>query len=386
MARRAVAMVVGFTRIPGLLKASFAPLVSLKRRGVLDRILYVTWARSDLDDWIADAAALPQVEVVRIREPAVSGQPYQKKHFYQTHNIAAALALIDDDDTLVVKLRPDQIIDEAFLADKVLGFDSLCAPSRLAEQIGETMPASPFKMKIWTPWADSNQFFFMEDGIIGGLRRDVAKLMAPEGDELVRRYGDTNSAWIVHVARFIAPFLRDYPIFRKYLANFTYYPQHDDCRIAMLRAVSGDPFFWALVIVNAWILAANFHVDAGLQGQISFYPTEDKAKNGHSGAERPLLPFESRPPYDYVERWRQGQKPGSVSENVSRLYGRLVDDSWQHAIFTQPMADFPIDHIRGILRCNTLYKRGAFAEIEEPYYRTIRRIRDSFFAKAVSAA
>jgi len=384
MARSAVAVVVGFTRIPGLLEASFAPLVSLKRRGVLDRILYVTWSRSDLDPWIAAAAAMPEVELVRIPEPALSGQPYQKKHFYQTHNIAAALAMVDDDDALIIKLRPDQIIDEAFLASKIWGFDTVCAPSRLAQKIGERMPASPFKMKIWTPWADSNQFFFMEDGIIGGLRRDVAKLMTTKGDELVRRYGDANSAWIVHIARFIAPFLRDYPIFRKYLDNFTCYPQHDACRIAMLSAVSGDPFFWALVIVNAWILAVNFHVDAGLQGQISFYPTEDRAKKAGSGV--PLLPFDSRPPYDYVERWRQGQKPGSVSENVSRLYGRLVDDSWQHAIFTRPMADFPIDHIRGILRCNTLYKQGAFAEIEEPYYRTIRRLRDSFFARAVSAA
>ncbi|HEY0281282.1 MAG TPA: hypothetical protein VGC27_01515, partial [Rhizomicrobium sp.] len=76
MKRSAVAVVVGYTKREGLLRKSFAPLRRLKQAGVIDRILYVTWDKPELDAWLADAAAMPEVELVRVPEPEVSGKPY----------------------------------------------------------------------------------------------------------------------------------------------------------------------------------------------------------------------------------------------------------------------------------------------------------------------
>jgi hypothetical protein len=374
VARPVVALVVGFTKRAGLLAKSFAPLRRLKQAHVIDRILYVTWDKPELDAWVADVSAMPDVELVRIPEPAVAGLPYQKRHFYQTHNIAAALALVPDDDTLILKLRPDQVIDETFLAGKIRGFDRCCAPSRLATRFDAALPRSPFKRKIWIPWADANQPFFYEDGLFAALRCDAVKLVTPASDEIVRQYGDAHSAWIVHVARYIVPFLADYPIFERYLRAFRCFVQENDYRAGMLSQIAGTPFFWNLAIAHAWILANNFHVDCGLEGQIAFYPPERAPQGPEETPEPPFEALQSRLPYNDVEMWRRGQKPGEFLLCVRRIFGRLVDDSWQQALFTRPLSDLTPQNLRGVLRCVSLYRSGVLGEVEDEFYQTLEQI------------
>jgi hypothetical protein len=391
MSRPVVALVVGFTKRAGLLQKSFATLRRLKQAQVIDRILYVTWDRPDLDAWVADAVAMPEVELVRIPEPALTGQHYHKKHFYQTHNIAAALSLVPDDDTLIVKLRPDQVVDETFLASKIRDFDRCCAPSRLAARFDAAMPRSPFKRKIWIPWADANQPFFFEDGLFAALRCDAVKLVTPASDEIVRRYGDGRSTWITNVARYIAPFLSDYPIFERYLGAFHCFMQDNNYRYEMLSQIAGTAFFWNLAIANAWILANNFHVDCGRQGQIVFYPPESTPELAEVGLDQPFEDVEPRHPFNDVEMWRRGEMPGEFLLCVRRIYGRLVDDSWQQALFTRPLSDLTPQNLRGVLRCISSYRSGLLSEVEDEFYQTLelvyrRHVPDAPDAAAVMPA
>jgi hypothetical protein len=372
VARSAVAVVVGFTKRERLLPKSFAPLRALRAAGVLDRILYVTWDKPDLDPWVADAAAMNDVELIRIPEPTVEGLPHQKKHFYQTHNIAEALKLVDGDDTLVLKTRPDVVFDANFIASKIRAFDFLCAPKNPGERIRVKMPRSPFAMKVWMPWADSNQPFFFEDGIFAGLKRDLVKLAVPESDRIVRDYGDADSAWIVHIGRYLAPFLKSYPIFNGYLQNYRVFIQENNYRRRQMSAVHQDPFFWHLVLANAWILAENFHVDCGYPGQITFLPPEGA---GDAFAGKPIAQIPSRMPYTSIEMWRTGQKPGSLSMSIARIFGRLMDDSWQHALFAAPLADLTPDNLAGTLERIATYRAGSvLAEVEAAYYAALQRI------------
>lgn len=383
LARSAVAVVVGFTKREGLLPKSFAPLCALKAAGVLDRILYVTWDKPDLDPFVADAAAMDDVELVRIPEPAVEGLPYQKKHFYQTHNIAEALKLVDGDDTLVLKTRPDVVFDPNFIAGKIRAFDFLCAPRR-PERIKVRMPRSPFAMKVWMPWADSNQPFFFEDGIFAGLKRDLVKLATPKSDDIVRDFGDADSAWIVHIGRYLAPFLKDYPIFRNYLKNFRVFRQDNNYRRLQMAQVYQDPFFWHLVLANAFILAENFHVDCGYPGQIVFLPPEG-ADDAFAG--KPIAQIPSRTPYTTIETWRTGQKPGSLSMSIARIFGRLVDDSWQRALFNAPLADLTPDNLVGTLERIATYREGGdLAEVEAAFYAKLDRIYREHLASGAKYA
>lgn len=215
MSRPAIALVTGFTRNEELCRRSLAPLRELKRRGLLDRILAVTWDGAELDACVAPIAAMPDVELVRVPQPVfpMAGAPYRKGIGMQIRNLEAALALVREDDALILKTRPDFVIDTEFLAGKLANFDKLCAPSLLPYTFGVEMPDSPFEMKIWVPWADSNQPFFYEDGTFMGLKRDVAQLADRRAEDHIVDLDDATYSWTAHILRFIMPFLGDYPIF-----------------------------------------------------------------------------------------------------------------------------------------------------------------------------
>ena len=87
------------------------------------------------------------------------------------------------------------------------------------------------------------------------------------------------------------------------------------------------------------------------------------------------------PPYDRVDYWRQGQSPGGVLPGAGRIYGRLVDDSWQHALFTRDtLTDLTPETIREVLRIVTLYPSGVLDGAEDMFYHTLEQLwRSSTF-------
>lgn len=371
MTRPAIALVTGFTRNGDLCRRSLAPLRKLKRRGVLDRVLAVTWDSAALDEFVEPFADMPEVELVRLPEPQLAGAPYRKGAIYQIRNLEAALALVPQEDALIFKTRPDFVADTEFLAGKIAGFNTLCAPSMLPGLFGADMPASPFEMKIWLPWADSNQPFFYEDGAFLGLKRDVAKLADRSAEGHLAILEDKAFGWFAHVVRFALPFLDGYPMFRRYLRDFHCFPNKLEVRMEMLQTIHEDAFFWHLVVAHAWILATSFHVDCGEPGQLGLYTN---IYNGDADWSK-IETLRVNPPYNDIPGWREGQHPGGVLPGATRAYGRLVDDSWQNALFTQPvLADLTPDAIRGVLRNVTLYPRGLLDDAEGAYYATLEAL------------
>jgi hypothetical protein len=372
MTRCAVAVVTGFTRSAALVERSFATLVALKRAGLLDRILYVTWDRSDIDAYLAPVRRIEEVELVRIAEPKVCGNRLFTGVSCQISNLADALARIDGDDTLVVKLRPDFIADETFLRAKIRDFDSVCAPSGLADSFGVPMPPSPFGAKIWLPWADAGLPLHFEDAAFIGRKADVAKLAVGEAADPLAACDDRETVygWFSHAARYAAVFLPDYPLFRNYIANFRYFMNDAPYRMAMMPDAIREPFFWRLVIANAWILATSFHIDAGRAGQLAFYSNASNRNADWSN----IHALKSHPPYNAVDEWRQAQAPGGMFPCLGRIHARLVDDSWQHALFTRPaLADLTPDNLRGALGRVLAYRPHDPDPAEAPFYRTLDR-------------
>lgn len=371
MRRPVVAVVTGFTRNRFLLEASFAPIVVLKLQGVIDRIHYVTWDKAELDACVAPAAALPEVDIVRVPEPHVTGADHQKGFLYQSRNLAAALALVPEPEALVVKLRPDFLFDPAFLASKLLASDFLLAPVPRRTPAGVLMPPSPFKNKIWVAWADANQPFFMEDAAFIGCRSDLGKLVSEEAEKLVGTCGDADSPWITHVLRFIVPFLPEYPIFNRYLENFHFYVKDEKYRFDMLNATLLDPFFLHLLAAAAWILASSFHVDCGHARQLRFYPRQFTGDI----ANKPLEELPIYSPYSSVEQWRASEDPGSFLAAPKRVFGRLMDDSWQTALFSgMALKDIGREEFHLLLQRIADYRSGRLAGIEKNYYALLKSV------------
>jgi hypothetical protein len=382
MTRPVVAIVTGFTKCHELLERSFTPLRGLKAKGVINRILYMTWNTQEIDTYAAPAARMPDVELVRVPQPEISGPSCRINVVYQIRNLEAALALVPEKDALIVKLRPDFIADEEFLRAKIVDFDTLCAPSNLGKQFGVSMPPPAFAAKVWIPWADANQPFFFEDAAFIGLKRDIEKLASRGAERHLDVITDRASGWFAHVARYGNVFAPSYPIFRRYMRDFRLFPADIEYRMVMIPALSEEAFFWYLLVANAWIMATNFHVDCGELDDLTFYTNEANPNADWSD----FAKLKNGSPYDRVDMWRAGQKPGGVMPCAARAYARVVDDTWQYALFTQPvLTDLTPEDLRGVLRNLELYRHGIMANAENEFYRKLAGIyRTHWLERAVA--
>ncbi|HEV2650701.1 MAG TPA: hypothetical protein VGU69_05545, partial [Rhizomicrobium sp.] len=107
MTRAVDAIVTGFTKNAALCEASFAPLRRLKLDGVIRTIHYVTCDSAEIDGFVAPVETMDDVATTRVPQPAVTGSANQKSVLYQVANLDAALRLVEDGETLIVKSRPD---------------------------------------------------------------------------------------------------------------------------------------------------------------------------------------------------------------------------------------------------------------------------------------
>lgn len=365
----------GLPRNAALMQASLRPVLELKRNGVIDRVLYVTWDRNDLDAALAPVAAVPDLELIRIPEPKLSGVGYQKSFVYQTMTLAAGLAQVGDPDALVLKLRPEYVFDTGFLAAKIMAFDYVCAPGNLRGRFPVNLPPSPFAAKIWVPWADANQPFYIEDAAFLGLCRDLVQLTAPQGDAEIMNHSDLKYRWVMHPLRFIYPFVAGFPLFDRYIRELSLFPQDLEYRQKLMPLLISDPFFWHLTFATAWVLANNFHIDCGYPRQLLFYP-----EGCLSDLKPTFLDDECvYPPYNNIEGWRAGQKPGQSVPCVLRPFGRLLDDSWPQALFRcADLGDITPENRIGILNNLSLYRTGLLEDIENDFYAKVRHVLGEF--------
>jgi hypothetical protein len=370
MKRPSVAVITGFTRCAELLERSFAPVAALRRDGLLDRAIYVTWDTPDIDPYVAPTSAFAAIEVLRVPPPRPTGSAAERGFIYQTRNLEEALNRVDDR-ALVLKMRPDFVADPNFLHDKIRNFDGLCGKGTLTPPGNVAVPSSPFEAKIWLPWADANQPFFYEDAAFLGLKGDLAKLARTRAESYLGVLAHKECGWFAHVLRFAPAFLAGLPMFKRYLQEFRCYPVDMDYRRTLLPVLSKEPFFWHLLIAHAWVLSSSFHIDAGKQGQLALYPNTCNPNADWDD----FASLRATPPYDKVEEWRSVLRPGEMMSVLSNVYGRMVDDRWARSLFEAPR-DMPLESVRDVLKSLVHYRRGALAEAEASFFKTLFETHD----------
>jgi hypothetical protein len=368
------AIVTGFTVHEPLMRRSFAPLLALRRSGVLDRVLYMTWDTATLDGYVAPALEWPEVELVRIPQPQVSGTPHRRGFVYQSRNLAAALELVADPDELVFKTRPDYLIDENFLANKIATFGTWRTAPDFSHRIPPVMPPSPFKARIWVPWADAAPFFY-EDGAFMGLAGDLARLADPVADEIVQYCGDERAVNIAHVVRFAVPFLDNYPIFLRYIRDFHLFRMEFFYRRKTAPLFVNDAFFWHMAVAHAWILANSFHVDCGRKGQLHIVES-DTARRGLGKTVEEIC---NNVIYRDVETWRAYEEPGTFLPLLAKPGTRLMDDDWQTRLFSGPVEQgFSYENLLLMLENVRRYRSGVLDALEQTFYDGLTAIYRDF--------
>jgi hypothetical protein len=362
MTRATDVIVTGFTKNAELSRRAFAPLLELRQQSLIRNIHYVTWDSEALDEFVAPVSEM-DIAITRVPQPGANGNANQRGIVYQTRNLEAALEQIADPGTLVVKLRPDFIFRTEFLKSKLRDFDTLCAPAAKKDAWGVAMPRSPFTHKIWIPWADANQPFFYEDAAYIGLKRDLAKLVTPDIENRTEVLADMNCGSLAHVLRYVDAFLPRFPIFKRYVENYGGFANDIEYRKNLVPLLLQDGFFWHLIVAHSWVLHTSFHIDCGEPGDLRFFP--NTLNFDWSDAENLRL----TPPYDNIGQWRDGAKAGTTAlPALMRHYGRLVDDAWPRAFFTQKMTDMPGDVLARLALSVTLYSSGGIRDIERNFY------------------
>jgi hypothetical protein len=135
-------------------------------------------------------------------------------------------------------------------------------------------------------------------------------------------------------------------------------------RARLVPLLLEDGFFWHLLIAHAWILHSQFHVDAGTQGALQFYPN---TVNRDTDWSRPET-FKLGNPYDAITAWRGCTGPGTASVSVQRLFGRLMDDAWHAALFAAPLPDFPDPTLKAVMENLAGHRDGRLGGIEAQFY------------------
>ncbi|HEY4274665.1 MAG TPA: hypothetical protein VGM68_04220 [Rhizomicrobium sp.] len=372
------ALITGFCKAPQLALQAIAPLRRLHRQGHIRNIHYVTWDNPDLDPHIAPIADNPEIQITRVPQPDAQGHINWRGVVYQVRNLEAALALVPEDDALVLKTRLDFVPDTDFLRSKIMNFDTLCAPVSNIAPNGVPMPAPVLGNKIWIPWADSNQPFFYEDALFLGVKRDIQKLVTPlnEADEVILSIEKCGSYG--HAVRFAKIFLARWPLFHGYLRHYDVFVNDFSYRTRLLAVALEDGFFWHLLIAHAWILYSQFHVDSGQPGELRFYANN---VNRHADWSRPET-LKPANPYDHLPNWRSDTRPGEAAHSVRRTYGRLVDDAWHTALFTQPLPDLPAEILANLMSNTAASHDGRLAGIERDCYAALDKIYRGYWGKA----
>jgi hypothetical protein len=374
MPQFADAIVTGFVKSPALLRRSLAPLLQLKQEGVLRSISCVTWNSGEIDAYVAPLADMPEVSLVRVPQPAVQGTGNQRGVVYQIRNLEAGLSQVAGEDPLILKLRPDMVVNVDFLRGKIADFNTLCAVHAEKSALGVRMPKPVLSHKIWIPWADSNQPFFYEDAMFLGRKKDLRKLVTTLSHEDMDILGDPLCGQFAHVVRYARIFVPRYPLFADYLRNYRYFVNDFDYRREIVPHLLNDGFFWHVLVAHAWILHSQFHVDAGRQGEISFYANNVNPNADWSNPES----LRNATPYDYIDKWREGTEPGAAMPSVKRSYGRLADDAWQSAFFTRELPDFPRATLKRLLENIAACRDGRLKGIERDFYRNTAALHDRF--------
>jgi hypothetical protein len=373
------AVVLGFTKAAALPALSFAPLRRLRQEGHLRTIHYVTWDSPELDAFVAPVTQMDDVQITRVRQPLVKGTPPQKTLLYQTHNLDVALSLIAEKDTIVLKLRPDFVANVDFLRDKIANFERYCGtvPSSV---YGIEMPKPVLRKKVWMPWADSNQFFFYEDAALLGQKSDVARLRAHITRADLETLEMVLCEHYYHIARYARVFLPSYPIFHGYLKNFQYLTNWPPYRVEMIGHTINGPFFLFLLIAHAWILHSQFHIDCGAQDTLRFYPNLRNTTTDWSNPKEWRLAL----PYDKIAFWRSSEEPGLLFPNIKRVFGRLVSDDWQKALFTRGIPDLPMETLLGLLTHVSKHGDGRLKNLERDFYLDLQGFYRSYMTTYAS--
>ncbi|MBX4196756.1 hypothetical protein KW805_04175 [Candidatus Pacearchaeota archaeon] len=218
----------GAIRLPDRFKESIKSLLKLKKEGIVGQIIFSTWDY-EIKNYpgMRDFLKNSKVILVEGKEPENPGLGYI---WNQMKSLDSGLKRARSN-SFVLKTRPDVFIRPSFIK-KLATSKDLSITSPLPK-------GNVFKYKVWVPWYEPTTPFYMEDICFFGHRDDLKLLVNYE--QSYDKY--ENVAGVVHIRRFMHPFIKKYPMLQDFLVsnNNVGFPSHTLINRAIARICKGRP-------------------------------------------------------------------------------------------------------------------------------------------------
>lgn len=197
----------GLPRMSERFEQSVSEMTSLRQRGLIDKIVFVTW-HGMLDDQEPLEGALQSagVEIIEKEESPVGGSG---NIWHQMRALDFGLRAIPSD-YRVLKTRTDVHIDPEFLAELLAGD---------IDYVRSSAGSGVFTERLWVPFFKIGAPFYICDYCFYGHKTDVERLVNYDA-----RYDFLFhvSKGLPEVRRYIDPYLSEYRFLETYLTNYSY--------------------------------------------------------------------------------------------------------------------------------------------------------------------
>ncbi len=351
------------------MEQSLVMLDRLRTEGLISRIIISTWNEELRDNPSVSAFVNKfKCDLVSRPDPGMGhgpGSELTSSMAPQTLGLRQALTVVDDDD-MVLKMRPDVVLNEAFLR-------KLLSSSRTGAF--NAAPGSPFKKRIWVPWADLLYPFLIADEVYLGRCGDL-KLLATDfylqysAGKAVHQHAET-----CHILRYLAPF--ESGVFADFFKNWVYLqyelPVLEGGWTEYLMVKFKTPMWWVMIAKYASILCDNFIIDGGRPGDIVFYRKSGDRLNRSAPRERchfypgTMVPF--------------AIKPNAFLENITSTRARVLilnDMEWLKNIrYGNIQSEFHYDlwFLPAIARMQGMGSRGECPDLRDGITETIKKLK-----------
>ena len=201
-------IVTGLLREPERFDKSVASWNSMRDRGLIDRIIAVTWqSEADRDHGFCEDLRAMGVELVVRPDTRVRGIG---NIWPQMYAMEIGLDQVDPD-ARVFKTRTDLWIDPALLeaVTQTPGYLDLAVPDGSAQI---------FEQRVWVPWFEMMSPFYLSDECFVGRAADLRRLINYDESYSLRF---PVACGITHYRRFIHPFRGHSEQFEVFLERFT---------------------------------------------------------------------------------------------------------------------------------------------------------------------
>jgi hypothetical protein len=200
---------LGLVREKEMFKKSIMDFKEMQKQGLVNKILFSTWdyepkKHPEIFKFLKDN----KVKVLANKEPEDRGIG---NIWCQMKSLEVGLNNIDKD-RFVLKTRSDVYIQPQFLKKLFTKKESLL-------KINNKLPkGNVFKYKIWTHYFVLNVPFHMGEECFFGYRDDLKQLI--NYDKAYDEEYKVGGA-ISHIRRMVHPFVKDYPILKRFLSKYS---------------------------------------------------------------------------------------------------------------------------------------------------------------------